>query len=49
MTSVSELITNILNGGIMKRVDDLEKRFLREASEITDLEMNIDILKSKNN
>ncbi len=47
MTQVEKLITNILTEKLSGRFEDLEKRFLREATDITNLEINIDVLRSK--
>jgi len=47
MASVSDLIRTILNEKFGKGVDELEKRFTREATDISQLEIQIDVLKSK--
>jgi hypothetical protein len=46
MTKVDELITKLLNEKLLKRFDNLEKRFTREAHDIATLEVNVDGLKS---
>ena len=47
MASVDVLITNLLNEKLMKRFENLEKRFQSEACDITLLNNNVEVLKSK--
>ena len=49
MSRVSELIKNLLNESFVRRLDDIEKRFTREGTDITQLENNVDSLKSISN
>lgn len=44
--NVKDLITNLLNQSFVGRVDSLEKRFDREANDISNLEVTCDVLKS---
>ena len=47
MINVNQLITNLLNERISKKMDNLEQRFGREASDLSQLDINMNNLKSK--
>jgi hypothetical protein len=42
MSNVKELITNLLNERISKRVESLEKRFEREEEDLRQIKINLD-------
>ncbi len=47
MSQINEIISNLIEENLSERTIRLEKRFTREASDISSLEIEIDHLKSK--
>lgn len=48
MTAVEKLMRTLLTDTLSGRFEDLERRFQREATDITTLEITVDSLRSKN-